>query len=293
MNIPFAFFRPVRRAGQDPAGGRNHLQNKALGHNPDIRVEIRGPGPMWELSRTGTGPNDFLQLPDAGAPISAMSELRNVADAEITVLDERLILLPERAVYWPAREALLVADAHFGKPAAGRGHGVAGNGLSIAESLARLDAILARYRVRQVIFLGDVLQFRKAGAEAIPGAFAAWREKHARVDIIIVRSTQDGHGGEIPRELRIKSVAEPYKLEPFILCHEPAEGSRGYALAGHLHPAIVLRGQRNQHVRLPCFWITPEYAVLPAFGSFTGTYLIQRRPGDHVLAVADNHVVAV
>jgi hypothetical protein len=33
--------------------------------------------------------------------------------------------------------------------------------------------------------------------------------------------------------------------------------------------------------------------VLPAFGELDGTYLIQRRPGDQVFVVADEHVLPV
>lgn len=222
-----------------------------------------------------------------------MSELRNVADAEITLLDERLVLLPERAVYWPARQALIVADAHFGKAATFRAHGMAVPRGTTSDNLERLDAMLGRYPVRQIIFLGDFLHHRKGRADATLAALAAWRAKRPELELLLVRGNHDGHAGDPPRDLRVKAVAEPYRLDPFVLCHEPSEAKRGFALAGHLHPAIVLRGRADERVRLPCFWFAPDYAVLPAFGSFTGSYLIQRQPGDQVFVVADEHVLPV
>jgi DNA ligase-associated metallophosphoesterase len=222
-----------------------------------------------------------------------MSELRNVADAEITLLDERLVLLPERAVYWPARHALIVADAHFGKAASFRAHGIPVPRGTTSENLERLDAMLGRYPVRQIIFLGDFLHHRKGRADATLAALAAWRAKRAELDLLLVRGNHDGHAGDPPRDLRVKVVSEPYRLDPFVLCHEPSEAKRGFALSGHLHPAIVLRGRADERVRLPCFWFAPDYAVLPAFGSFTGSYLIQRQPGDQVFVVADEHVIPV
>jgi DNA ligase-associated metallophosphoesterase len=222
-----------------------------------------------------------------------MSELRNVADAEITLLDERLVLLPERAVYWPARHALIVADAHFGKAASFRAHGIPVPRGTTSENLERLDAMLGRYPVRQIIFLGDFLHHRKGRADATLAALAAWRAKRPELDLLLVRGNHDGHAGDPPRDLRVKVVSEPYRLDPFVLCHEPSEAKRGFALSGHLHPAIVLRGRADERVRLPCFWFAPDYAVLPAFGSFTGSYLIQRQPGDQVFVVADEHVIPV
>jgi DNA ligase-associated metallophosphoesterase len=222
-----------------------------------------------------------------------MSELRNVADAEIHVLEERLVLLPERAVYWPARQALLIADAHFGKAASFRAHGVPVPRGTTTDNLDRIDAVLARYPVRQIIFLGDFLHHRKGRADATLAALGAWRGQHPDLELMLVRGNHDGHAGDPPRDLRVKAVAEPYRLDPFVLCHEPSEAKRGFALSGHLHPAIVLRGRADERVRLPCFWFAPEYAVLPAFGSFTGSYLIQRQPGDQVFVVADEHVIPV
>jgi DNA ligase-associated metallophosphoesterase len=222
-----------------------------------------------------------------------MSELRNVADAEITLLDERLILLPERAVYWPGRQALLVADAHFGKAASFRAQGVPVPRGTTTDNLDRLDAMLGRYPVKQIIFLGDFLHHKKGRADATLAALVAWRAKRPELDLLLVRGNHDGHAGDPPKELRVKAVAEPYRLDPFVLCHEPSEAKRGFALAGHLHPAIVLRGRADERLRLPCFWFAPDYAVLPAFGSFTGSYLIQRQPGDQVFVVADEHVLPV
>ncbi|MBS1216169.1 MAG: box helicase [Proteobacteria bacterium] len=220
-----------------------------------------------------------------------MTELRHVADACVTIEGEDLLLLPERAVYWPAQQTLLVADAHFGKLSPSRGRGPARS--TTAESLARLEAILARHAVRRIVFLGDFFHDRNSKTDATLARLAAWRESHDRLELLLVRGNHDGRAGDPPQELRVRVVPEPYRLDPFSLCHEPSESKKGYAIAGHLHPAIVLRGRADDRLRLPCFWLASDYAVLPAFGELDGTYLIQRRPGDQVFVVADEHVLPV
>lgn len=232
-------------------------------------------------------------LYDPYVPAPPMSELRNVADAEITVLGERLVLLPERAVYWPSRSAFLIADAHFGKAATFRAHGVPVPRGTTSDNLGRIEAMLSRHPAKQMIFLGDFLHHKKGRADTTLAALSAWRARHADLELLLVRGNHDGHAGDPPKELRVKVVGEPYRLDPFVLCHEPSEAKRGFALSGHLHPAVVLSGRGNERLRLPCFWFAPDYAVLPAFGTFTGSYLIQRHPGDQVFVVADDHVIPV
>jgi metallophosphoesterase superfamily enzyme len=55
----------------------------------------------------------------------------------------------------------------------------------------------------------------------------------------------------------------------------------------------VLAGPALQRERLPCFWLTPRTAVLPAFGSFTGSAAVVPSPGDRVFVVADGEVLPV
>ena len=55
----------------------------------------------------------------------------------------------------------------------------------------------------------------------------------------------------------------------------------------------MLTGPGLLRERLPCFWLTPTTAVLPAFGSFTGLAPVPAEPGDHVFVIADHEVVQV
>ena len=64
-------------------------------------------------------------------------------------------------------------------------------------------------------------------------------------------------------------------------------------MAGHIHPAIRLKGKGKQSIQLPCFVFREHNAILPAFGSFTGTATIQAKPGDQVYAIADKQVIKV
>ncbi len=215
------------------------------------------------------------------------------ADLEIEVAGERLCLLPERAAWWPAGRTLLVADAHFGKAASFRAQGVPVPGGTTAETLARLDALVARCGVARIAFLGDFLHSRHGRVPGTLEALSAWRQRHATLELLLVRGNHDRGAGDPPEVLGVRVENEPCPAGPWLLCHEPGPQVGGYVLAGHIHPAVRLTGRANESLRLPCFWFGPDAAVLPAFGAFTGTAVVDPRPGDRVCVIAGDRVLEV
>ncbi len=120
-----------------------------------------------------------------------------------------------------------------------------------------------------------------------------WRERHAKLEIELVVGNHDQGAGGLPNEWRIKSHHEPAPEPPFVYAHYPDPHEGGYILAGHLHPAVTLKGQGHQRMRLPCFWFGAHVGVLPAFGEFTGCANIAPIAGDRVFVVADAEVLEV
>ncbi|MHA6493609.1 ligase-associated DNA damage response endonuclease PdeM [Pseudomonas borbori] len=212
------------------------------------------------------------------------------AELAVTIADAELWLLADKALYWPGAEALLIADIHFGKAAAYRALGQPVPSGTTAENLRRLDALLERYHCRQLIFLGDFLHARQSHAPATLAALQAWRDRHADLEILLVRGNHDRSAGDAPASLRIEVVAEPYLLGPFALQHEPHPHPSRHVLAGHIHPVFQLRGRGRQRVRLPCFCLDSHVSLLPAFGSFTGGMAVEAAPGRRLYGVLDGGV---
>jgi DNA ligase-associated metallophosphoesterase len=209
------------------------------------------------------------------------------------VAGERLALCPERAVYWHARRMLLVADPHFGKAAAFRALGVQVPRGTTIGTLARLDALIARWAPRRIVFLGDFLHAREGRTAETFAALAAWRGSHASMEILLVRGNHDRRAGDPPSEVRIECIDGPLLEGPFTLTHHPRAVTGSYVLAGHVHPCVVLVGTARQSERLPCFHFGVDVGVLPAFGDFTGCLEIEPVERDRVWVVAEGHVVPV
>ncbi|MDQ6676137.1 MAG: ligase-associated DNA damage response endonuclease PdeM [Acidobacteriota bacterium] len=210
---------------------------------------------------------------------------------EVTVAGEQLVLLPERAVYWPRAATLLVADTHWGKAATLRAAAIPIPGGTTSSDMQRLTGLVELTGARRMVLLGDAIHARE-GRAALK-TVAEWRKGHAELDILLVRGNHDRRSGDPSAELNIRCADAPVLEPPFAFQHYPGEAKYGYALAGHMHPAIRLTGRGKEKTTLACFWFSECCGVLPAFGSLTGAALVGRAPGDRVYVIAGEEIIPV
>jgi len=213
--------------------------------------------------------------------------------ATLAVGGHTLTLLPQKAAFLDDLSTLLVADAHIGKAVSFRKWGVPVPRGTTSETLSVLTALVESTGARRIVFLGDFLHSARSHAASTLGAVARWREKHAALELTLVRGNHDDGAGDPPAQLGFTVVDEPLVVGALALCHHPKPCEGLYVLAGHLHPCVTLGGRAFDTLRLPCFHFGPQVGVLPAFGSFTGMHPIGRTELDRVFAVAEDRVVEV
>lgn len=212
---------------------------------------------------------------------------------ELKIADEILHLLPERTLFWPRTQTLFIADPHLGKAATFRAHAIPlPEGNTVAE-LQRLSQAIDRTGATKLIILGDLFHTARGREDAVMQAVTTWREQYAALAIYLVRGNHDRHAGDPPPEWCIAVTDGPTAGPYWVLSHEPLQPETGYALAGHLHPAVQLTGKGRQSLKLPCFWFGEKCGVLPAFGDFIDHGTIRPQRGDRVFVVADDKVMAV
>ncbi len=206
---------------------------------------------------------------------------------------EKLILLAEKVVFWPAKKALFVADFHLGKAASFRRAGIPLPSGTTTENVERLGRAIDKTRASRVVFLGDFLHSREGRAASTFGRFGEWRNARRGLELTLVRGNHDKKAGDPPDAWGVRCVEAGESLGPFILNHEPGASRGGYALAGHIHPAVRLSADGEKSLRLPCFWFGSRFGVLPAFGAFTGSAEVLPRKGDQVFVIAEKEVLQV
>jgi uncharacterized protein len=196
----------------------------------------------------------------------------------VSLAGEAVELLADPAMHWPATQSLFVADVHLGKAATFRARGIPVPAGTTHENLARLTRLLARHAARRLVILGDFLHAAEAQTPALLASLRTWRQQHAALEIVLVRGNHDTHAGDPPAWLDVQVVPEPYLLGPFACCHHPQRHPTHHVLAGHVHPAMHLRGMGHDALRLPCFSAEAGMLVLPAFGEFTGRHVLGPSP---------------
>ena len=214
---------------------------------------------------------------------------------ELTVemAGHKLLLLADKALYWPSRKLLCLADVHFGKAAAYRAWGQPVPQGTTAANLLRLDSLLTRYPINQVMFLGDFLHAPRSHAPVTLAALHEWRQRHRALACKLVRGNHDIRAGDPPASLEIEVVNEPLFMLPFALRHMPIPLAGYHVIAGHLHPVFHLHGRGRQRLRLCCFHSTDDLTVLPAFGDFTGGHVVEKTPGSRIVVTDGSGVWSV
>lgn len=211
----------------------------------------------------------------------------------INIQGEELILLPEKALYCPKHKTLLAADLHLGKVGHFRQAGIALPGELAESDLLTLDNILNEFAVEHIIFLGDLFH---SSVNFDMNLFSAWREKHGDIRIDLIKGNHDILSDEIYNHFDINIHMKYFLWNSILLTHEPMSNELqlsgcDYVLCGHVHPAVRLVGKGRQSVKLPCFYFGEKQGILPAFGEFTGGYLIKPKPKEKVYVISEGSTV--
>ena len=210
---------------------------------------------------------------------------------EQSLRGQKLYLHPERALFWWDKKLLIVADPHLGKAQVLREGGIAVPSGTTAGDLGRLSNLMDQFAPRQLIFLGDLTHGRIDNPAVFNRLIKRWRRRHMNVTVSLVTGNHDRSAGQTSPHWQFDRVAEDISVQPFQFTHKPKMHGALYNLAGHLHPAVTLRGLGRQQETLPCFCFGPRSGILPAFGSFTGNHVIYPSPDDRIFVVADQRVI--
>ncbi len=211
--------------------------------------------------------------------------------ATIEWAGETLVLFPERAVWWERGQTLFIADPHFGKAATFRFAGIAVPETTHDDDLARLSSILNRTAAARLVILGDFFHAKTGRSAALMSSIAAWRARHSAVKFFLVLGNHDRSSGDLPFDWDIEYVHGPWPIGPFACRHEPVIETGEFGLCGHVHPSIKFKDRIGCTLSGPCFYFSEQLAILPAFGSFTGTHAVRPKSGERVFLIGDDSVL--
>lgn len=209
---------------------------------------------------------------------------------EAKIAGQTFILHPLKALYWAEQDALLIADLHLGKARHFRREGFPVP-MGVADANTdKLISLLLDFTPQRVIFLGDLFH---SDYNEVWEDFGELLQQFSQIQFDLVIGNHDRLSDHAYRKVDLSVHPDSLQLANVLLTHEPQQDlpPEVFNLAGHIHPAVQLRGRGRQYLKLPCFYFGENAGLLPAFGSFTGTATIPVREGDRVYVVSGEAVV--
>lgn len=201
----------------------------------------------------------------------------------VNLAGEDVDLVPERGLWWPKERTLFIADIHLGKAATFQRAGMPVPERSHQSDLNRLSAMLTATQAQRLVILGDFFHARQGRTPITEGSILAWRNEWPEIEIMLTEGNHDRQTGPPATELAIQYVRGVARIGPFALRHEPEPVDGCFTLAGHIHPAYRLGS-----IKARCFHcIDNKMLVLPSFGEFTGSKIVDMAKGDRIYLVGD------
>ena len=183
-----------------------------------------------------------------------------------------------------------MSDVHLGKTGHFRKAGIAVPQAVFKEDMQRLLHLLHYFKPEKLIVIGD---FFHSHANLELNLFTRWRNDMAYLPIILVKGNHDILSADWYRDADIE-VVNDLTINDFYFTHEYIEPNEHiYTFSGHIHPGISIKGLGKQALKFPCFYFTPEFAVLPAFSRFTGLALIDPKKAEQVYALAEKTIIRI
>lgn len=178
-----------------------------------------------------------------------------------------------RALFLAETQTLVAADLHLGYAWAHR-HG--GQLLPVSapeDAPQRLLALIESYAPREVVLLGDIVH-RAVAVEALQAELCELiNTLHARLRLILVAGNHDRHLRRLLDECGLDlPLQTEHRCGKYLLVHGDARrvenAAPGCVIMGHEHPAITISDGVATRAKCPCFLLSEEVLVLPAFSSW-------------------------
>jgi DNA ligase-associated metallophosphoesterase len=209
---------------------------------------------------------------------------------DITISDDTFSLLPSRAMHWHSKSTLIVSDLHLGKSGHFRKSGIAApNGIN-QTNITRLDRLIQQIQPQRLLLLGDLFH---SDVNREWFQFEEWRLRYRELSVVLVEGNHDTLHDSFYESADIRVVDQLVDTS-FLFIHDFGEeetDDAAFVFSGHVHPGVRLKGKGRQSLRLPCFYQKSHHMILPAFGEFTGLYILPDDEADGIYPIAENRVL--
>ncbi len=189
---------------------------------------------------------------------------------------------------WENKQALVVADLHLGKITHFRKSGIAVPASVEIENYDRLSTLILEHKPLSVLILGDLFHSDHNSQWLV---FEGFLKKFSAIQFHLIMGNHDILNITNYDHENLSVHSEVFKWGNIAMTHHPTVFKECYNLSGHIHPGVKIIGKGKQSMRLPCFYFSENQCVLPAFGAFTGLFVMDIKETDEVYGIIENEVI--
>ncbi|PRD55793.1 ligase-associated DNA damage response endonuclease PdeM [Sphingobacterium gobiense] len=191
----------------------------------------------------------------------------NIITQNISFSNTSLTLTNQRVLFWEKHHALILSDLHLGKAAHFRKNGIALPMQVSLQDLQRLEQLIQYFPVKQVIIVGDLIH---AGTNAEVSLLQQSIVKFPHIKFVLIKGNHDRFADEKWNKMGIHETYQDWHLDNIYFTHQASPLPNAHTISGHVHPGIRLRMPTKRTITFPCFVVSTQQIILPAFSLFTG-----------------------
>lgn len=192
----------------------------------------------------------------------------HIVTKNIICNQETFTLTNQRALYWESEGALVLSDLHVGKSAHFRKHGIPIPDNVLIKDLERLKALIAFFKPKTVLIVGDLFH---AEFNTDVAHFKIWLQQFPNINFELIIGNHDRLSLALYKDLNITIYRPKKSIKKTSFVHDNVKSNANeFIISGHTHPGVIIKGKAKQFIKLPCYQVSSNQLILPAFSLFTG-----------------------
>jgi DNA ligase-associated metallophosphoesterase len=191
-----------------------------------------------------------------------------IVSKKIRCKGEVLEVTNQRVLYWERKKSLILSDLHIGKAAHFQKSGIPIPKDILTTDLARLKQLILHFKVTNLIIVGDLFhaEYNKDLDE-----FKEWLAQFDVLKLQLIKGNHDRLSNKIYQNFEMEVFGTQLTQNSLKFVHDSVIPTHDFfTISGHIHPGVFIKGKGKQRIKLPCFQMTENQLILPAFSLFTG-----------------------
>lgn len=191
-----------------------------------------------------------------------------IVSKEITCNGVVLEITNQRVINWKTQKSLILSDLHIGKAAHFQKSGIPIPKSILTADLARLKQLIIHFKAENLIIVGDLFH---AEYNSDLDEFKTWLQQFPNLKLELIKGNHDRLSKKIYDQFHIEVHQKELVIEGLKFVHDDVIPTNYiFTISGHTHPGVFIKGLGKQRIKLPCFQVTKNQLILPAFSLFTG-----------------------